>query len=244
MSFLLFLLHLLHNSRATAIVGGDEVTPHSLPFIVSIQDMQFGPWHFCAGSLLNERLVLTTARCCREINPDQVQVVAGKHNLFNEEPNHQQEANIKDIRIHPDWDETSMEGDICLIELESSFTINSDVGTTRLPLSGQTFAGNATVAGWGATIDGGQIDGILRKAEVPLIPKSDCERIYEDMLQEDMLCAGGGNTDACQGDAGGPLLCGESGDVLCGLVSWGVGCGIPSFPGVYTSVAAYLSWLP
>ena len=37
----------------------------------------------------------------------------------------------KDIKIHPDWDETSMEGDICLIELESSFTINSDVGTTR-----------------------------------------------------------------------------------------------------------------
>ena len=37
MSFLFLLLHLLHNSRATAIVGGDEVTPHSLPFIVSIQ---------------------------------------------------------------------------------------------------------------------------------------------------------------------------------------------------------------
>ena len=37
MSFLFLLLHLLHNSHATAIVGGDEVTPHSLPFIVSIQ---------------------------------------------------------------------------------------------------------------------------------------------------------------------------------------------------------------
>ena len=49
-------------------------------------------------------------------------------------------------------------------------------------------------------MDGGQIDGILHIAEVsipcwswygtdpdvkvPLIPKSDCERIYEDMLQE------------------------------------------------------------
>merc|ERR1719278_570206 len=113
--FLLLPFHLLlpHDGAAAAgvppIVGGGEVTPHSLPFVVSLQDTEFGPWHFCGGSLLNERLVLTTARCCREINPDQVQVVAGKHNLFYEEPNHQQEANIKDIRIHPDWDETSME---------------------------------------------------------------------------------------------------------------------------------------
>ena len=33
-------------------------------------------------------------------------------------------------------------------------------------MSGQTFTGNATVVGWGATEEGGQINGILQSAEV------------------------------------------------------------------------------
>jgi len=97
------------------------------------------------------------------------------------------------------------------------------------------------VAGWGATLEGGQIDGTLLSASVPLVDHEECKTIYGEALYQDMMCAGGQLADACQGDAGGPLLCGG---VLCGLVSWGVGCAYPGFPGVYTSVEAYLSWLP
>lgn len=38
---------------------------------------------------------------------------------------------VKAIKIHPNWDESSMEGDICLIELESPFALNSAVGSAR-----------------------------------------------------------------------------------------------------------------
>merc|ERR1712037_781512 len=69
-----------------------------------------------------------------------VEVVAGKHNLFIEEPQ-QQVANVQAIKIHPNWDAGSMEADICLIELESSFELISAVGSARLPLSGQNFTG-------------------------------------------------------------------------------------------------------
>ena len=63
-----------------------------------------------------------------------------------------------------------------------------------------------------------------------------------------MLCAGGdGLKDACMGDSGGALFLpageGRPLPVAIGIVSWGVGCGLPDTPGVYTRVSAYTDWL-
>lgn len=49
-----------------------------------------------------------------------------------------------------------------------------------------------------------------------------------------MFCAAAHFTDACQGDSGGPI---QMNGTLIGVVSWGVGCADPFFPGVYTRLA-------
>ena len=55
--------------------------------------------------------------------------------------------------------------------------------------------------------------------------------------------------DSCSGDAGGPVICSKSHEYygheleLKGLVSWGLGCGAPGYPGVYTKVFPFIDWI-
>ncbi len=92
----------------------------------------------------------------------------------------------------------------------------------------------------------------LLQAWVPLLPSWQCKKRYgERFTSHDMLCAGSmtsdlrKHADSCQGDSGGPLVCqGEAGRwVLTGVISWGHGCGDPSYPGVYSRVSRYLPWI-
>jgi len=47
-----------------------------------------------------------------------------------------------------------------------------------------------------------------------------------------------------QGDSGSGLTVKTSeGMVLAGIMSSGVGCGLPKLPGVYTNVKSYVRWI-
>jgi len=57
-----------------------------------------------------------------------------------------------------------------------------------------------------------------------------------------MMCAGYfvSTRDSCDGDSGGPLIVDNT---LVGIVSWGGDCAEDGFPGVYTKVQNYISWI-
>ena len=63
-----------------------------------------------------------------------------------------------------------------------------------------------------------------------------------------MFCAGykEGGVDACQGDSGGPIVSlSDDGKAakLIGITSWGKGCGLANFYGVYAKIASVRNWI-
>ena len=60
-----------------------------------------------------------------------------------------------------------------------------------------------------------------------------------------MFCAGSDfGVDTCLGDSGGPLVCEDPYTGLweiSGVTSWGRGCGVAKFPGVYTKAGIQIN---
>ncbi|KAM4813628.1 serine protease 41 [Urocitellus parryii] len=91
----------------------------------------------------------------------------------------------------------------------------------------------------------------LREVQVTILNNSRCRELFALPFQRssisfDMLCAGAenGSRDTCHGDSGGPLVCELEGLwYQIGIVSWGVGCGQPNRPGVYTNVSLHFDWI-
>ena len=49
-----------------------------------------------------------------------------------------------------------------------------------------------------------------------------------------------------QGDSGGPMVILSQPAMRwtqVGIVSWGIGCGTPPYPGVYTRVSSFIQWI-
>jgi len=102
------------------------------------------------------------------------------------------------------------------------------------------------------------IPQIMRKGRINMISKKLSKyNLYpneaeEYQLKPDMLIAGKynvytnpyDNVDGCAGDSGGPLLYKFNGKYqLLGLSSWGFGCALTGYPGVYTYVSYFRNWI-
>ncbi|XP_023813697.2 transmembrane protease serine 9-like [Oryzias latipes] len=85
----------------------------------------------------------------------------------------------------------------------------------------------------------------LQEVQVPIVGNRQCKCSYSS-ITDNMVCAGllAGGKDSCQGDSGGPLVIKQNNRwIQAGVVSFGNGCALPHFPGVYTRVSQYQTWI-
>ncbi|MCL4137248.1 UNVERIFIED_CONTAM: hypothetical protein GTU68_007592, partial [Idotea baltica] len=226
------------------IVGGTDASPGEFPYQLSFQDTTLGGhFHFCGASIYTTTTAICAAHCVYGEDydsPNNLAIVAGEYDLSTASGD-EQERVVSQIVIHEDYSSSTTYNDISLLKPDSAFDFNSMVSGVTLPSQGQDTTGTCTVTGWGTLSSGGSSPDILQKVDVPVVSDADCRDAYGTLAVADsMLCAGEEGKDSCQGDSGGPLLC--SG-YLGGVVSWGRGCALDGYPGVYTEVSYFVDWI-
>ncbi|KAM9328428.1 trypsin-2-like [Pholidichthys leucotaenia] len=219
----------------TRILGGQEAWAHSWPWQVSLQ---FTSTPACGGAIIGPLWVISAAHCFKRHRKASLwTVMAGKHDLDKLDEPQQQLVGVSVIILHQSYNTLTKENDLALLKLVQPLHFNQfirpiDIWMTPLPVLSM-----CTITGWGSTQENGPRVHRLQEVNVTILPSEDCSHYYPGRIRPSMFCAGRkeGGIDACQGDSGGPLSCFNGTKYeLAGLVSWGIGCGWPKRPGVYT----------
>jgi len=229
-------------NTADRIVGGVETSAHEYPWQVGLVSSN-GQYPWCGGTLISSRHVLTAAHCTAGSSPSNIAVLVGEHrtndNSFNR-------ISLSAITDHPDYNSNTLDNDYSILTLSTPVTFSREVSPACLPAStSQDYAGQvATVTGWGTTSSGGNQPTVLNEVDVTIQTNADCNTPYGGIITDNMICAADSGRDSCQGDSGGPLVVQENGrSALVGVVSWGYGCALEAYPGVYARVTSKLDWI-
>jgi len=229
------------------IVGGTEVTPHSVPWQVGLLIDGSG---FCGGTIINANTILTAAHCLD--GAVTISVTAGDHDRNVVEGSEQTIRSSKLI-IHPRWNRNTLDGDLGIIQLSSPLTLNVNVSAIPSLAENSTSPDpyvniDLTITGWGKTADGAlqPISPVLRTVTVPGISTADCAKTYGNIITNDIVCVSTvGGKGSCNGDSGGPMTETVNGrPVQVGIVSFGSSAGCTAgLPAGFTRVSSYRQWI-
>ncbi len=205
----------------------------------------------CGGTIVADSWVLTAAHC-----GSQTTVYAGSNNTGS-----QTAYSVAQYVQHPNYSVNSTAGsysnDYALLRINGTFPTN--LIRAKLPdatvMQAVAKVGDpVTTLGWGATSQGGSGTTSLREVTIPVVSDTTCAASYNGSTAASglklnpavQICAGlaAGGKDSCQGDSGGPLIAPYNGSIYSiGVVSYGKGCALANYYGVYSETVAMADWI-
>jgi secreted trypsin-like serine protease len=225
------------------IVGGVEAIANSWPWIVSLQLRD----HFCGGTLIDRRHVLTAAHCLTSAIDNQIRVIAGLHERKKTNTGRTQNIGVSRIFMHEEYNTVTQTNDIAILRLSQPIQLNNYVNLICLPGPDPQESAAVTVVGWGIIYKNSPLASNLRQVTVQ-VANAQATAAYPAYFNVKRQIGAGipniGGKDSCQGDSGGPLMYNSNGLwYLSGVVSFGSDCALSHYPGVYTRTSAYLNWI-
>uniref|UniRef100_G1TX71 Peptidase S1 domain-containing protein n=1 Tax=Oryctolagus cuniculus TaxID=9986 RepID=G1TX71_RABIT len=193
------LIHAIPPNVCVRIIGGQEVTPHSRPYMALLK---INEEKICAGALIAKDWVLTAAHCDMSRTS---QVILGAHSITKAEPEKQKIA-IRKQFPYPCYDPDAKEGDLSLLQLKKKAKLNRSVNVLQLPKMGEDVKPGTLchVAGWGMTVNHhSRPSETLKEVNVTIIDRKTCNDDkhynFNPVIGLNMICAGSnkGGKDSC-----------------------------------------------
>ncbi|MDQ1713666.1 MAG: hypothetical protein QOE45_3116 [Frankiaceae bacterium] len=224
---------------AGAIVGGTAAANGAYPFMAALVDNT--DFQFCGGSVIASTWVLTAAHCVSDGSAANLWVITGRTDLAAAGG---QRIKVSTVYVNPSYDGNGH--DTALLKL-SAATTSAPITLASAADDNLEAAGTAVrVTGWGDQYGalGLLATNKLREVDLSVVSDNECGQTNFGFDAATGVCAGALLKDSCQGDSGGPLFS-VAGRIQIGVVSYGTGCALPKFPGVYSEVnnSQIRSWI-
>jgi len=221
------------------IVGGSTAAANQFRYQASLRGSAATAGHFCGGTLVSNRWVVSAAHCTISRTAANTRVVLGAHSRTTGGTS----FTLAQLRNHQNYNGNTLANDICMLQTAATVGTTAAIAPAAL---GSAFVntGAAVASGWGQTSHPGSAAANLQFLNVAVITLADCRARHtvgnRASVHDNTICTlSPSGQGMCMGDSGGPL---NQGNTVIGAVSWGIACA-NGFPDVFARISTHRAWI-